>query len=218
MNASILPPDACRTGDQIHVIDHDELRMAGPPVSEAQNLIAHREAPDVRAGLHHDAGQITALPGGKCRRPAFMQRARADVRLAGLYPGSADLDQHLTRPGHWPLHLLHPQHIDPAVLVEPHRVITALCRSDKARTAARQRRQHRDRSLAFKNQARIRIPRSTTDGDAVRAQDSLVAASHRATRCPWHAAPVAAATTVDERGTTASTRAEWIKRAPLSGP
>lgn len=137
-----LPGQPRRTGHQMHVVDHHELRMAGPPVSEAQHLITHRKAPDVRAGLHHDTGQIAALPGGKRRRPASVQRARADVRLAGLNPGRADLDQHLPGTGHRPFHILHPQHIDPAVLVKPHRphcVITALSRPDKAWPAARQR-------------------------------------------------------------------------------
>ena len=97
-------------------------------MSEAQDLVAHRDSAHLRADLHDDAGQVAALPGGKRRRPPLMQLAGTDVDLAGLDPGRPDLDQRLPGAGHRPRHLLHPQHIDPAVLVESHRlhrVITA---------------------------------------------------------------------------------------------
>jgi hypothetical protein len=108
-------------------------------MSEAQDLIAHREAADVRADLGHDAGQIAALPGGEHRWPPLVQLAGTDMDLAGLDPGCPDLDQYLRGAGHRPRHVFHPQYIDPAVLVEPHRlhrVITASPRSDTPTTAA----------------------------------------------------------------------------------
>jgi hypothetical protein len=108
--------------------------MARPVVGETQNLIAHRKAAHLRADLHHDTGQIAALPGRERSRPASVPRTLTDHHLTGLNPGRSDLDQHLSGTGRRPLHLLHPQHIDPAVLVEPHRlhrVITAFPRSDK---------------------------------------------------------------------------------------
>ena len=113
--------------------------MARPVVGEAEDLVAHRDAAHLRTDLHHDAGQVAALPGGERRRPALVQRARADHHLAGLDPCRADLDQHLPGAGRRTLHLLHPQDIDPAVLVEPHRlhrVITALPRSTAVSTSS----------------------------------------------------------------------------------
>ena len=76
--------------------------MARPVMSEAQNLIAHRDAAHPRADLHHDAGQIAALPGGERRRPPLVQLAGTDMDLAGLDPGCPDLDQHLRGAGRSP--------------------------------------------------------------------------------------------------------------------
>lgn len=64
------------------------------------------------------------------------------VRLPRLNPGRPNLDQHLPRPGRRPFHLLHPQHIDVAVVVKPHRpypATTAPSHPDQARKAARHR-------------------------------------------------------------------------------
>jgi hypothetical protein len=134
-----VPGQPLRTRGQLHVVDHDELRVARPGVGEAEDLLAHRDPAHLRTDLHDDAGQIAALPRGERRRPAPVPRTFPDHRLAGLDPGRADRDQHLPGTGHRALHLRHPQDLDPAVLVEPHRlhrVLTALPRPDRPTTAA----------------------------------------------------------------------------------
>ncbi|MET9699541.1 hypothetical protein ABZY31_21810 [Streptomyces sp. NPDC006529] len=53
-------------------------------------------------------------------------------------------------------------------------MITALSRSDKTWPAAHQR-ADTDRANAFKDQTPIRIPKTTTDSNAVSAQDPSMA-------------------------------------------
>jgi hypothetical protein len=103
-------------------VDHDQLRLAGAIVGEADHVVTRSEAVHACAhGLHH-TGKVRALAGREGRRPALMQQALADLGLARVDPGGPHPHQQLARTGNRVRHVDHVEDINAAVLVIPQRV------------------------------------------------------------------------------------------------
>src|SRR6185312_16443871 len=117
-----LPGHAGRFGDQVAGPDHHILRLAGPVVGEPDDFVARGEPGHAGAGLRHDPGQVTALPGGESGGPPGMQQALTDLGFTWVDARSLDFYQHLPGPRLRHGHLDHVEDLDPAVLLESHRL------------------------------------------------------------------------------------------------
>jgi hypothetical protein len=117
-----LPRHAGRPGGQVAGLDQHILGLAGPVVGEPDDLVPLGEPGHARPGLRHDPGQVTALSGGECGGPPGMQQALTDLGFTRVDAGGLDTYQHLpgSRLRHG--HLDHVEDLDPAVLLESHRL------------------------------------------------------------------------------------------------
>jgi hypothetical protein len=94
--------------------------VAGPPVGESDDLVAHREIADAGAEFGHHPCQIAALTGRERQRPQVVQRAAPEHRLTDVDPGRPDLDQNLAGSRNRAGHVAHLEDVDASVEVELH--------------------------------------------------------------------------------------------------
>src|SRR5258708_88276 len=87
----------------------------------ADPYIARRETSHAGARLGDDPGHVAALAGRERRGEPGVQLARPDLCFPWVDPGRLDLHEDLSWPRLGHRHVLHVEHVDPAVLREPHR-------------------------------------------------------------------------------------------------
>ena len=90
-----------------------------PFVTPTDHPIAGYNTFDALAHLAHHASEVAALPGGKGSRPALLEEALADRRLARVDCRGHDVHHEPSWSSPWTRDLYHLQHIDVPVLVEP---------------------------------------------------------------------------------------------------
>src|SRR5262249_41215826 len=117
-SASSFPGDVAGTMDKLAGLYHDKLCVAGPLVRETDHLIALGKTLHSLADSGNDTCQITALPGGKCGRPALVKQTFTDGCLTWINTSCPDIDKYL--PWTWcrSLHIYDLQHIGPTILIK----------------------------------------------------------------------------------------------------
>ena len=97
------------------------LRLARPFITPTDHLIADCNTYDALSHLAHHASEVAALPGRKGSRPALVEEALADRRLARVDSRSHHVHHDSIGPSSGTGDVYHLQHIDIPVLVEPNR-------------------------------------------------------------------------------------------------
>ncbi len=99
-------------------LHHNELGLTLPLIGEAEHFVANRDTVDAGSHLGDDPCQVTALPGRERRGKSVVHAAATDHRLAGVYAGRLDGDEHLT--GIWCGlgDVAYLEHVDVAVGIE----------------------------------------------------------------------------------------------------